>query len=168
MNRTKKLTILSMLVTLALVLSIVESWIPLPFVFPGVKLGLANIITIVVIFYFGLKDTLLLVLTRCLLASLFGGGFIPFLFSIAGGVLSTIVMYILHKKTPKLFSITGISIAGSVCHNLGQIVIAIIITKDIAVTGYLPILLISGLFMGLFVGLCSGFAIKAIKSADII
>jgi len=155
------------MVALALVLSIIESWFPVPLPVPGVKLGLANIITITVIIFYDFKDAVSVVFIRCILASIFGGGVTGFLFSISGGILSTVVMYLLYKRGSKLFSTIGISIAGAVLHNIAQIVIASIIMKDTAVYFILPVLLISGLIMGFFVGLCSGFLEKAIRNTKI-
>lgn len=167
MNNTKRIVILGLMVALALVLSIIESWFPVPLPVPGVKLGLANIITIAVIIFYDFKDAVSVVFIRCILASIFGGGVTGFLFSISGGILSTVVMYLLYKRGSKLFSTIGISIAGAVLHNIAQIVIASIIMKDTAVYFILPVLLISGLIMGFFVGLCSGFLEKAIRNTKI-
>jgi heptaprenyl diphosphate synthase len=162
-NNTKRIVLLSLLVAQALVLSIIESWIPVPVPVPGVKLGLANIITLIVIIFYGMKDALVVVLLRCILSSIFGGGITGFLFSMAGGILSTVVMYILYRKCSKVFSIIGISIAGAVSHNIGQIVIASFVMKDMAIYTILPVLLISGVVMGLFVGLSSSFLERALR-----
>ena len=102
------------MVAQALVLSIVESAFPLPVSIPGVKLGLANIITIIVIIFFDLKDTLIVVLIRCALSSAFFGGMSGFLYSFAGGILSAIVMYFFYRLGSKVFSVVGISIVGAV------------------------------------------------------
>ncbi|HHW00011.1 MAG TPA: Gx transporter family protein [Clostridiaceae bacterium] len=151
----------------ALVLSVVESWIPVPVPVPGVKLGLANIITMVIIAFMGTADTFILVVLRCLLTSMFGGGISVFLFSIAGGLLSAVVMLVLHKKFSRVFSVVGISIAGAISHNIGQIMVASVIMKEISVLGYLPVLLISGIITGCFVGFCSSFLIEALKKTNI-
>jgi len=163
MRNTKRLVLLALMVSLALILSIVESWIPVPVAIPGVKLGLANIITLVVIIFFGYKDALLVVVVRCILASIFGGGFVLFLFSVSGGILSLFVMALLYSKLAKTFSLIGISICGSVAHNIGQIAAASLIMKELSVMAYLPILLVSGIIMGCFVGLCSNFLCSALK-----
>lgn len=168
MTGTKKLAVLSMMVSQALILSIIESWIPAPVGIPGVKLGLANIITLVVIIFFGLNEALMVVVVRCLLSSMFGGGLVIFLFSISGGVLSTLAMHFLYKKMYRFFSIVGISIAGAVMHNIGQIAIAIIIMRTLSVISYLPVLLISGIIMGCFVGLCTLFLSQALKKLKIL
>lgn len=167
MKNTRGLTLLALLVSQALVLSIVESWIPIPVAIPGVKLGLANIVTIVVIMSFGLRAALSVVLVRCILASAFGGGPMMFLFSISGGLLSAIVMFILFKYTHRFFSTLGISVIGSIVHNIGQVVVACIIMKDILLVTYLPVLLVSGVVMGLFVGFCSTYLDEGLRKTGI-
>jgi heptaprenyl diphosphate synthase len=167
LNKTKRIVILSLMVAQALVLSLIESWIPLPSPVPGVKLGLANIITVTVIIFYGFKDALSVVLVRCILSSIFGGGFTGFFFSMAGGILSTIVMYVLYSRCSKVFSIIGISIAGAVAHNIGQTIIASFVMKDVAIFMILPVLLISGVVMGFFVGLCSSFLERTLRNSKI-
>jgi heptaprenyl diphosphate synthase len=167
LNKTKRIVILSLMVAQALVLSLIESWIPLPSPVPGVKLGLANIITVTVIIFYGFKDALSVVLVRCILSSIFGGGFTGFFFSMAGGILSTIVMYVLYSRGSKVFSIIGISIAGAVAHNIGQTIIASFVMKDVAIFMILPVLLISGVVMGFFVGLCSSFLERTLRNSKI-
>lgn len=156
---------MALFVAQALVLSIVESWwflVPLPI--PGVKLGLSNIITLVVIAFYGFPAALLVVVVRVMLASLFTGGF---LFSISGGILSTLVMGLAYKKLSKVLSILGVSVLGSIAHNIGQLAMACIYMKDLSVMGYLPVLLISGIIMGCFVGLCGNFIIHSLKKTGI-
>jgi len=170
MKNVKKMVLLAVLISQALVLSIIESWIPLPVPVPvpGIKLGLANIVTIVVIVFFGFRESLLVVLVRCLLSSFFSGGFTVFLFSIAGGILSAVVMSLLNNRFSKVFSIIGISIAGAVMHNIGQIIMAVIVMKDIAVLGYMPVLLIAGIVTGLLVGVSSKLLIKGLDKSKMI
>ena len=163
MTKTRHLVLLALFVSQALILSIIESWIAIPSPVPGVKLGLANIITLVTIIFFGLKDTLGVVTVRCILASLLGGGFVLLPYSLAGGILSAAVMYLLKKRMDKSLSLVGISIAGAVAHNLGQLSVAAFMTGGFAVFGYLPVLLASGLVTGCFIGLCAGFLVNALK-----
>jgi heptaprenyl diphosphate synthase len=163
----RRLVLLALLVAQALVLSIVESWIPIPGTPPGVKLGLANIVTLIAIIFLDSRSALLVVLLRTLLASLYTGSPMIFLFSLAGGVLSTVVMAVLYKRMSKNFSITGISIAGAVSHNLGQMAVASAVTRELAVLSYLPVLLISGIIMGFFIGICTVFLSKALKKTRI-
>ncbi|NSW90830.1 MAG: Gx transporter family protein [Firmicutes bacterium] len=167
MGKTKKMVMLAIFTAQAIVLSIIENWIPLPIALPGIKLGLANIIVLTTIVFLGLKDAFILVILRTVISSLFTGGFTVFLFSIAGGILSTVVMNFMYYKTTGLFSIIGISIAGAVMHNIGQLLMAGVIMKDFSVMAYLPILILSGVIMGSFVGLCSNYLIKALKRTNI-
>ncbi len=163
MTRTKHLVLLALFVSQALILSIIESWVAIPSPVPGVKLGLANIITLVTIIFFGLKDALGVVTVRCILASLMAGGFILLPYSLAGGLLSTLVMYLLQKRLGKSFSLIGVSVAGAVAHNLGQLSVAALMTGGFAVFGYLPVLMVSGIATGFFIGLTAGFLINALK-----
>jgi heptaprenyl diphosphate synthase len=157
--------ILSLLTSQALVLSVIESWLPVPAVVPGVKLGLANIVTLTVIIFFDLKDALLVVIAKSILSSFFTGGFTVMLFSLTGGFLSTFVMYFIYKKGSKYFSTVGISVAGAIMHNIGQLTIASILMQEITVMTYLPILLVSGIVMGCFTGLCTNYMSKLMSKS---
>lgn len=168
MKKTKKTVILALMVSQALILSIIETWIPVPVILPGVKLGLANIVTIVAIVFFGLKEAMMILVARTLLSSLFGGGLVIFLFSIVGGIFSTFVMWVMYKYLARVFSLVGISVAGAIMHNVGQLFMASIVLKETAVFGYLPVLLVSGVIMGLFVGLVGTLLVKALRASGII
>jgi len=167
MKGTRRLVLLALMTSLALVLSIIESWIQIPVPVYGVKLGLANIVTLAVLIFFGPGEAVLVVIARVALSSIFGGGFVIFLFSISGGLLSTVVMAFLQKRGSAWFSILGVSIAGSIMHNIGQLLVASMIMKEIAVMTYLPVLLISGVVMGCFTGLCTRFMVKAMERSKI-
>jgi len=165
MRRTKKIILLGMMVSMALVLHIFEGFIPLSGVMPpGAKLGLANIITVIAIIAFGFKEAVLVVVLRTFLGSLFGGGFMVFFYSLAGGLLSTAVMSILYKKFNRHFSLTGISIAGGVFHNIGQLLVFSIVVNTAGIFAYLPILLIAGVATGYFIGLAASFLERYIKN----
>lgn len=165
---TRRMVLLAVMVAQALILQIIENFIAIPQIVPGVKLGLANIITLVVIIHFSFRDALMVVAVRCILSSFFGGGFVVFLFSITGGVLSAVVMYILYSRLSKHFSIIGVSIGGAITHNFGQILMAAFVMKTQSVFGYLPVLLVSGIIMGCFVGICSMFLSKALKRIGVV
>ncbi len=96
------------------------------------------------------------------------GGPVIFAFSICGGFLSTLIMWIMLKYLERWLSLIGISIAGSIAHNIGQILVACFIMSDLSVIGYLPVLLLSGIIMGTFVGICSTFFVRALKKLNII
>lgn len=163
MTKSKHLVLLALMVAQAMILSIVETWIPVPSVIPGVKLGLANIITLMVIMFFGLRDALTVVTVRSILTSMFAGGISLLPFSLTGGVLSTLTMYFLYKRFSKTFSTVGISVGGSTMHNVGQLLAASIVMRDLSVFGYLPVLMVSGIIMGCFIGFCAHFLSGALK-----
>lgn len=158
----RKLVILALFTSQAMVLSIVESWIPMPLNVPGVKPGLANIITLAAIMTWGLKEALVIMFIRVVTTSFFTGGVFALLFSLAGGVCSIIVMHGIYRKMQHVFSTIGISIAGAITHNIGQLVVAALIMEEIFVLTYLPVLMISGIIMGIFTGACTGFLLKAL------
>lgn len=160
MSKTRKIVVISLLVAQALVLHLVERLIPFNFGVPGAKLGLANIITLVSLYLFGFKETLTVVILRVILASLLGGNVSGFLFSISGGILSFLIMYILKVIGREKISVIGISIVGAVFHNIGQILMAAIIIENLNIFIYLPLLLLSSVITGLFVGITVKYIIK--------
>ncbi|HYE10044.1 MAG TPA: Gx transporter family protein, partial [Patescibacteria group bacterium] len=113
MKSTRKMVILSLLVSQALVLHVIERMIPVPIPVPGVKLGLANVISMFTIIIFGWKEAMLVVFLRTILGSFFGGGISSFLYSFTGGIISTIAMAVLYKYFKNVFSIVAISVVGA-------------------------------------------------------
>lgn len=164
MTKTKKLALLSILLAFALALHIFERSLPIPMIAPGVKLGLANIITLLIIIMFGFKEAALVVFMRTFLGAIFGGGFLAFLFSLSGGLLSTIIMALMYKKFSKYFSIMAISTIGAIFHNIGQITVASFVIENINLFYYLPVLLFSGIITGIFIGLVVQFLLKPLES----
>lgn len=161
------MVLLALMVAQAMILSIIEQWIPVPFAIPGVKLGLANIITLTVIMFMGLRDALAVVTVRCVLTSVFAGGLSLLPFSLAGGILSSLVMFLMYKRFSRTFSAIGISVGGSAAHNIGQLLAAAVMMRSLSVFGYLPVLMVSGIIMGCFVGLCTHFLSAAIKKTGL-
>lgn len=153
----KKITINSLLISLALVLSYMERFIPLNLIVPvpGVKLGLANIVTMFALFYLGISSAVTITILRCLLSSFLFGGMSSLLYSLSGAFLALIIMTILKYGYDKIFSLIGISIAGAAFHNLGQILMASLMMRNAAIFSYLPLLLLTGLVTGLFTALVS-------------
>lgn len=135
---------------IALVIYLIEAQIPV--LFPGIKLGLANSISLVALILFGWKEALLIMMLRTVLGSIFGGGLPALMFSIAGGVLSNIVMIILYKYLKNALSLPTISVCGAIFHNVGQLLVAAFIIKDLRIYLYLPVLLISAIVTGYFIG----------------
>lgn len=143
---------------LALIFSYVETLIPFNFGIPGVKLGLANLIIVIALYKIKLSEVYLLSIVRVLLNGFIFGNYFSIIYSLAGGLLSLTVMALLKKKGG--FSILGISMAGGVMHNVGQLIIAMIIVETFSVVYYVPVLLISGLITGFVIGIASGEMLK--------
>ena len=148
MKMTRRIALSAILIALALALSYTERFIPLQMVIPlpGIKLGLANIVTLVALCILGWKDTLWIVVLRCIMGAVFGGGISGLLFSLTGGLLSLGVMALAERKTK--LSVYGISILGAAAHNVGQICAAMTLMQTIYIGAYLPYLLIVALFTG--------------------
>lgn len=163
MKKTQKITFISVLVAQALVLYLVERMLPIPFIAPGAKLGLSNIVTVVCLYLFNLKDAFVVIILRIILSTLFGGSLSSFLYSISGGLLSLIAMYIVKKLGKDYISIIGVSITGAFFHNLGQILMAAVIIHNINIIVYLPILSIAGIGTGFFVGITSSYLMLYVK-----
>lgn len=147
---------------LALILGYVEMLIPIQFGIPGVKLGLANLVTILVLYKMGWKDALLLSVVRIVLGGFIFSNLFAVFYSLAGGLLSLSVMGIV-KKTGK-FSVVGVSIWGGIFHNIGQLAVAMAVVQTYEVGYYFPVLLVAGLFTGMVIGILSGEVLKRIKN----
>lgn len=146
--------LMALFIACSLVLFLVEGLIPLPFLAPGAKLGLANIVTIAALYLFPhATDALIIVISRTLLASLFGGGPAILLYSLGGGLFSFITM--LSLKNAPCFSIIGVSAAGGFAHNVAQLLIASLLMTDTSILSYLSILGPCGLITGLLLGYLS-------------
>jgi len=152
--KTKKLTELALLTALALIIFIVELRIPNPIPIPGVKLGLANIITVYAVYHYRVKEVFMIVIVRIVLGSVFSGSIMALMYSFAGSMLCLAGMIPLHKVIPAR-SIWICSVLGAVLHNVGQISVAIMVTGTFGVIAYLPFLLVSGCAAGAFTGLCA-------------
>ncbi len=160
MSKTQKLVLISILVAQALVLHLVESMIPVPFITPGAKLGLANLITVIALYTLSFKDTLFVILGRLLLSTMFGGNLSSFMYSLSGALLSFLIMALVKKLGKDKVSIVGVSSAGAVFHNIGQILVAAAIVQNLGVTLYLPVLTLAGIGTGIFVGLTARYVVK--------
>ena len=154
----------ALLVALAMVLSWLESLVPVSAAVPGVKLGLANLVVIFSLYRMGFREAAVISLVRVILVSATFGNAYSFAYSLAGAALSLGVMALL-KRTGK-FSILGVSIAGGVCHNLGQILVAMAVLENRNLAWYLPFLLASGLGAGVLVGVVGGQLVKRLPAWD--
>ena len=139
---------------LALIFSYVESLIPIQLGIPGVKLGLANIVTVYAMFVLGPRDTLLILLSRIFLGAVFSGQMMTLLYSLGGGLLSYFALLLLRRVLGRgqLWVSSPLS---AVCHNLGQLLAAAAIAKSWVVLVYLPYLVLAGLITGTLTGLCA-------------
>lgn len=159
MKKTKRLVLLAMLTAVAIILSYVESLLPSVGI-PGVKMGLANIAVIFALFRFGWKEAAALSLVRVVFVSLLFGSVGAMLYSLAGAVLSLAVMALLRRIDR--FSTVGISVAGGVAHNAGQILMAMLILQTKQLLSYLPVLAVSGIAGGVLTGLAAALLIRRI------
>lgn len=168
MNKKRREAVIIILIINAILISLLELIIPVPIPIPGVKLGLANIITIIAIAYLDLKDVLTIVILRCVVVGVLSKGITALPFSLSGGILSALVMWLVYKNMSKLFSIKGISIIGAIIHNAAQLIVASLILRETVVLYYLPILLISAIITGLITGTISELTVKEIKKRGIL
>ena len=143
---------------LALIFSYVETLIPVNLGIPGVKLGLANLIIVVALYKMRLSEAYLLSVVRILLAGFIFGNYFSIIYSLAGGLLSLTVMALLKKWGG--FSLQGLSIAGGVFHNIGQLIVAAVVVETFSVTYYFPVLLVAGLLTGLVIGIVAEMMLK--------
>jgi heptaprenyl diphosphate synthase len=157
--KVSKLVELSLLATIALTIFIIELRIPNPIPIPGIKLGLANIVAIYAVYRYRPKEVFMLVLTRTILGAFFSGQIISLAYSLAGGLLCLVGVMLLRWIIPEK-NIWICSILGAVLHNIGQIVVAILITGTLAIIAYLPLLIVSGCIAGTFTGLCAQLIIN--------
>ncbi|NLC18164.1 MAG: Gx transporter family protein [Clostridiales bacterium] len=159
--KSSKISTYGLLIALAFILSYIEALFPPPVPIPGIKLGLANLMVLAGLYTMGVKEAFVLSLIRIILVGLTFGNMSTMLFSLAGGILSWLVMSLL--KQVKSFSLVGVSVAGAVSHNIGQIITAIFVTENINIIYYLPFLLLSGLITGAVIGIIGALIIKRIK-----
>lgn len=159
-KKTKKIALGGILTALAMIFSYIESLIPIPLPVPGVKLGIANIAVISVLYMLGGVFAFVVNVLRITLTAILFGNFNSFLFSMAGGILSLFVMLLLKKSG--YFSIVGVSVAGGVFHNIGQITAAVFLMDTTAIYYYLPVLLIFGIVTGIIIGLMGGYVTQRV------
>ena len=161
--KTRQLALCALLTAMALALSYMENFFPLSLVIPlpGIKLGLANIVTVFALYVLGPAQAMSILVARCFLGSLFAGNLNAMLFSMLGGVAAMLVM-ILLSRLPGL-SVYGVSIGGAAAHNCGQVAAAMVTLGNAAPLYYLPVLLGVSLFTGALTGLVAGLLFRAMK-----
>lgn len=158
----KKMTALAMFSVIALTIFTAESMIGPIVPIPGIKLGLANIVTLLVLVLYGPKEAVFVLIVRILLGSMFGGQMISFFYSLSGGILCWLVMSLISALLKKKFLVL-ISMCGAAAHNIGQILAAIVITHSISVVAYLPVLMLSAMITGFFTGLAAQVCAKRLQ-----
>lgn len=147
---------------LALMFSYIETMIPIQFGVPGIKLGFANIMIVIMLYKSSAKEALLLSIVRIMLSGFLFGNLSSILYSIAGGVLSLGIMTLLKKQGG--FSVIGVSVAGGVSHNAGQLIVAMLVVETYQVGYYFPVLLVAGVLTGLGIGVVSQEVLKRIRN----
>lgn len=159
----KTVALMAMMIALAMIFSYVETMIPINFGIPGVKLGLANLVIVAAIYLFGGKQAFLISIVRIFLSGFMFGNLASIMYSLAGGLLSLAAMLLL-KKTDKL-SILAVSVMGGICHNIGQLIVAMLVVENLKLIFYVPVLLISGFLTGLLIGIVCRVILSAVKRA---
>lgn len=161
--RSGKVAGVGMMVALAMVFSYIESLFPVSLGVPGIKLGLSNVVTVFALYRFNPITAFGIAVVRIILSGLTFGSLSTMMYSLSGGLLSYFVMLLLKRKED--FSVYGVSIAGGVCHNLGQIVVAALVLQTGLLIYYIPFLLAAGTAAGVAIGYLSGLLLKRLKAA---
>ena len=159
--KTKKIAVLALAIALAMILSFVESQIPAFVAIPGIKIGLANIAVVFVLYKLGWKEAVLISLVRVVMVSMLFGTLVSLFYSVAGAVLSLTGMVLL-KKTG-LFSTVAVSVTGGVLHNVGQILMACLLLETNVIVYYLPFLILSGVIAGVVIGVVSAIMVDRVQ-----
>lgn len=158
-ERTKKITFLGLFATVALILSYVEAMLPPIYAaVPGIKVGLPNVVALLLLYRYGVKEAAAVSLVRLALATLLFGNVTMLWYSLAGAVLSLTVMVI--TKRFRVFSTVGVSVLGGVFHNLGQVLVAMLLLETAEIGYYMFVLAFSGILAGIFIGLGGAFLLK--------
>ena len=159
--KTKKIAVLALSIALAMILSFVESQIPAFVAIPGVKIGLANIAVVFVLYKLGWKEAVLISLVRVFMVSVLFGTAVSLFYSVAGAVLSLTGMVLL--KRTGLFSTVAVSVTGGVLHNVGQILMACLLLETNVIVYYLPFLILSGVIAGVVIGVVAAIMVKRVQ-----
>ncbi|MCH5249445.1 MAG: Gx transporter family protein [Lachnospiraceae bacterium] len=146
----KKTVILGFLLALSMILSYIESILPISIGIPGIKLGLPNLTVVILLYLYGAREALAVNLCRIVLTGFLFGNFFAIIYALAGALLSFVVMLIMRKTD--IFSIAGVSIGGGVFHNIGQLIVAMFVVETYAPVFYMPVLLIAGAATGFIIG----------------
>ena len=161
LNKTSKMIYMSLLVSMALILSLIERMMPIPFTVPGAKLGLANLVIIIAVYTLGnYKDAFVILVLRVFLAALLGGNMSTLLYSATGGILSFLATLATKELGKNNVSVIGVSSCAAVFHNVGQLFAASLILNNFGVFLYLPVLSIIGVTTGIFIGISANYLLS--------
>lgn len=163
-NTTQRVALLGILASLALIFSYVEVLIPFQFGIPGIKLGLANLVVVVALYTMSTKDALTVAVLKIFLSGLLFGNGASMIYSLCGGLLSFAVMFAAQRWNQ--LSPTGVSVLGGVSHNIGQLAIAMVVTKTLLLSYYLPMLLLAGVVTGFLIGLVAGRVLTLLHRSE--
>ena len=159
----RRVAVSGLLTSLMLVLGLIERQFPLTAAIPGIKLGLANLVVVVALYLLNARQALMISVVRILLVSFTFGNMAALLYSITGGLLSFAVMVLCRRI--KDLSTMSVSVAGGISHNIGQILVAVFVVKNLNLLFYLPVLMIAGIITGLLIGLVAGLIIPSVRKA---
>jgi heptaprenyl diphosphate synthase len=148
-------------IALAMILSYLESLIPISAAVPGIKLGLANLVTIVSLKKLGIKPTIIISVGRIILSGFLFSNLTVIIYSLAGAALSILVMVAVSHI--RVFTVTGVSICGAVAHNLGQLIVAAIVLENVRIMYYIAVLGLSGAVFGALIGVLAGYIIRSVR-----
>lgn len=149
----RKTAWMGLMAAIAIIFGYIETLLPIFTGIPGIKLGLANLVTVFILYTFTWKEAAVIATVRILVIGFLFGNLFSILFSLTGGYLSLLVMQLLKKV--RGFSVIGVSIAGGVSHNIGQILVAALVVENVRLFYYIPVLLVAGLVTGLLIGIIS-------------
>lgn len=155
----------AILAALAMIFSYIEAILPFSVSIPGVKLGIANLVIVIALYRLDFKFALIINVIRIFIVGFLFTGAFGILYSLAGGMLSLVVMLLVKKA--KVFSVVGVSLAGGVAHNLGQLITAALIVTNAKIFLYFPILIFSGLFSGIAIGIVAGLVLERLEKVSI-
>lgn len=159
--QSKRIAYYGLFASLAILMGYVEMLIPMPLLVPGMKLGLANVIIVIVLYFMDAKAAFFISVVRVVLSGLMFAGFAGLLYSLAGAILSFSIMVFMKKTS--MFSIIGVSVAGGVFHNVGQIIVATLVVENLKLMYYLPFLIFFGVATGTMIGVVAKMSLGYLK-----
>lgn len=160
----KRTAYFGVLAALAIIFGYIEVIFPFHIGIQGVKLGIANLVIVIVLYKMGNQAAFAVSIVRIVVSGFLFSNAFSILYSIAGSILSLVVMIILKKKG--WFSVYGVSVAGGVMHNIGQLLMAALVTQTVSIFYYVPVLLVAGMVAGLVIGILSGEMLKRLETVD--